>query len=76
MSFDRNDNLVRFVIQGWGIRIVVNTNDYQMAIDMLRCHLGLSEDEAKQHLGLSTENNEYKCVIETHKELSNLESER
>ena len=55
---------------------MVNTNDYQMAIDMLRCHLGLSEDEAKQQLGLSTENNDYKCVIETHKELSNLESER
>ena len=47
-----------------------------MAIDMLRCHLGLSEDEAKQQLGLSTKNNEYKCVIETHKELANLESER
>ncbi|WP_099612576.1 MULTISPECIES: hypothetical protein [Vibrio] len=28
---------------------------YQMAIDLLRCHLGLSEEEAKQQLGLSTE---------------------
>ncbi|TOP03957.1 hypothetical protein CGH23_24045, partial [Vibrio parahaemolyticus] len=27
---------------------MVETNDYQMAIDLLRCHLGISEDEAKQ----------------------------
>lgn len=32
---------------------MVETNNYQMAIDMLRCHLGLSEDEAKQQLGLA-----------------------
>ncbi|EFO43593.1 conserved hypothetical protein [Vibrio parahaemolyticus AN-5034] len=24
---------------------MVETNDYQMAIDLLRCHLGISEDE-------------------------------
>ena len=33
---------------------MVETNDYQMAIDLLRCHLGISEDEAKQQLGIST----------------------
>ena len=26
-----------------------------MAIDLLCCHLGLTEDEAKQQLGISTE---------------------
>lgn len=26
--------------------------DYQMAIDLLRCHLGLSEEEAKNQLGI------------------------
>ncbi|MDW6004304.1 hypothetical protein [Vibrio mangrovi] len=27
-------------------------NNYQMAIDLLRCHLGLTEEEAKQQLGI------------------------
>ncbi|WP_202436517.1 hypothetical protein [Vibrio eleionomae] len=27
-------------------------NNYQMAIDLLRCHLGLTEEEAKHQLGL------------------------
>ncbi|CAM3974483.1 hypothetical protein VA7868_04478 [Vibrio aerogenes CECT 7868] len=31
----------------------MESNNYQMAIDMLRCHLGLSEEEAKQQLGLT-----------------------
>ncbi len=26
--------------------------EYQMAIDLLRCHLGLSEEEARAQLGL------------------------
>ncbi|MDP5253658.1 MULTISPECIES: hypothetical protein [unclassified Vibrio] len=29
--------------------------DYQMAIDLLCCHLGLSEEEAKHQLGLNPE---------------------
>lgn len=31
---------------------MVESNNYQMAIDMLRCHLGLSEEEARKNLGL------------------------
>lgn len=31
---------------------MVEAHNYQMAIDLLRCHLGLSEDEALQELGL------------------------
>jgi len=27
--------------------------NYQMVLDMFRCHLGLSEDEAKVQLGLA-----------------------
>jgi hypothetical protein len=32
---------------------MADSSQYQMAIDLLRCHLGLSEDEAKEQLGLS-----------------------
>ncbi|MGC7914267.1 hypothetical protein [Vibrio anguillarum] len=31
---------------------MAETSNYQMAIDLLCCHLGLSEDEAKQQLGI------------------------
>ncbi|UUM29643.1 hypothetical protein [Vibrio japonicus] len=34
---------------------MVETSNYQMAIDLLRCHLGLSEEEAMKQLGISTE---------------------
>ncbi|WP_165862901.1 hypothetical protein [Vibrio sinensis] len=33
---------------------MIEANNYQMAIDLLRCHLGLSEDEALQELGLES----------------------
>lgn len=29
---------------------MVEANNYQMAIDLLCCHLGISEEEAKQQL--------------------------
>lgn len=32
--------------------MVENTN-FQMAIDLLCCHLGITEDEAKEQLGIS-----------------------
>ncbi len=32
---------------------MADKENYQMAIDMLWCHLGLSEEEAKEHLGIS-----------------------
>ena len=34
---------------------MINIKDYQMAIDLLCCHLNLSEDEAKQQLGIAHE---------------------
>ncbi|WP_202600900.1 MULTISPECIES: hypothetical protein [unclassified Vibrio] len=34
---------------------MAEANNYQMAIDLLCCHLGISEEEAKQQLGLSEE---------------------
>ncbi|WCE30685.1 hypothetical protein [Vibrio sp. SCSIO 43137] len=32
---------------------MVESNNYQMAIDLLCCHLGISEEEAKEQLGIS-----------------------
>ncbi|GLO60458.1 hypothetical protein MACH09_09660 [Vibrio sp. MACH09] len=32
---------------------MVESTNYQMAIDLLCCHLGLTEDEAKEQLGIS-----------------------
>jgi hypothetical protein len=32
---------------------MVEKGNYQMAVDLLCCHLGISEDEAKQQLAIS-----------------------
>ncbi|MGP8304642.1 hypothetical protein [Vibrio sp. YIC-376] len=55
---------------------MVETNDYQMAIDLLRCHLGISEDEAKQQLGISTEDHMTKRIAETQQALMGLSNEK
>lgn len=31
---------------------MAETKDYQMAIDLLCCHLGLTEEQAKEQLGV------------------------
>ncbi|KUI99064.1 hypothetical protein [Vibrio sp. MEBiC08052] len=41
-------------------------NNYQMAIDLLRCHLGLSEEEAKQQLGIDQPVYEQKKQNQSH----------
>ncbi|MDA0147278.1 hypothetical protein [Vibrio sp. LaRot3] len=55
---------------------MAETNDYQMAIDLLCCHLGLTEDEAKQQLGISSEQVLQKRVIETQAALMGLNSDK
>ncbi|ELX9385806.1 hypothetical protein [Vibrio parahaemolyticus] len=55
---------------------MVETNDYQMAIDLLRCHLGISEDEAKHQLGISTDHHLSKRVAETQQALMGLSQEK
>ncbi len=45
---------------------MVETSNYQMAIDLLRCHLGLTEEEAKKQLGLTEEKHLHKNDVETH----------
>ncbi|MGT0149483.1 hypothetical protein ACT691_06625 [Vibrio metschnikovii] len=34
---------------------MAEVNSYQMAIDLLCCHLGLTVEEAKQQLGITTQ---------------------
>ncbi|KJG24739.1 dethiobiotin synthetase [Photobacterium iliopiscarium] len=36
---------------------MVNNESYQVAIDILRCHLGMSMDEARKELGLDQTGN-------------------
>ncbi len=55
---------------------MVETNNYQMAIDLLRCHLGISEDEAKQQLGISTDDYMSNRVAETQHALMGLSNEK
>ncbi len=55
---------------------MIETNDYQMAIDLLCCHLGISEDEAKQQLGISTDAQMSKRVAETQQALMGLSQEK
>ncbi|WP_157631152.1 hypothetical protein [Vibrio pacinii] len=55
---------------------MVETNDYQMAIDLLRCHLGISEEEAKQQLGISADNTTQQRIAETQQALMGLSQER
>ncbi|GEM77138.1 hypothetical protein [Vibrio sagamiensis] len=54
---------------------MVETNDYQMAIDLLRCHLGISEDEAKKQLGISTETQIAQHIAETQQAIAGLNQE-
>ncbi len=55
---------------------MVETNNYQMAIDLLRCHLGISEDEAKQQLGISTDDYMATRIAETQQALMALGNEQ
>jgi len=52
--------------------IMVESNNYQMAIDLLCCHLGISEEEAKQQLGISTEQQVAKQLSDTQQALMGL----
>ncbi|NLS11462.1 hypothetical protein HGP28_00990 [Vibrio sp. SM6] len=55
---------------------MVESNNYQMAIDLLCCHLGISEDEAKQQLGIATEQQINKEISDTQSALMGLISEK
>jgi len=51
---------------------MAENGNFQMAIDMLCCHLGLSEDEAKEQLGICGDEHAQKRVMETQSALLGL----
>ena len=55
---------------------MVETSNYQMAIDLLCCHLGISEEEAKQQLGISSEQPAQAHVLEMQQAMMGLSNEK
>ncbi|CAM4464000.1 hypothetical protein ACPV5L_05020 [Vibrio astriarenae] len=52
-------------------------NEYQMAIDLLCCHLGVSENEAKKQLGIKAlDEDKEQQIAETQYALMGLSSEQ
>ncbi|AEH33536.1 hypothetical protein DEB41_09055 [Vibrio anguillarum] len=56
--------------------IMAETSNYQMAIDLLCCHLGLSEDEAKQQLGIGSTPSAQQQISDTQQALMGLMQEK
>ncbi|MGF1780876.1 hypothetical protein [Vibrio fluvialis] len=48
---------------------MAEAHSYQMAIDLLCCHLGLTEEEAKKQLGISSEQMIQKQIADTQQSL-------
>lgn len=44
---------------------MAEAQNYKMAIDLLRCHLGLTEEEAKMQLGIGQEQSVHQHLAET-----------
>lgn len=44
---------------------MAEAHSYQMAIDLLCCHLGLTEEEAKKELGINTESATQQQIADT-----------
>lgn len=44
---------------------MAEVQSYKMAIDLLRCHLGLTEEEAKVQLGIGQEQTVQQHITET-----------
>lgn len=55
---------------------MTENGSFQMAIDMLCCHLGLSEDEAREELGINSQSKTDQHIIETQSALLGLLQEK
>ncbi len=53
-----------------------DNGNFQMAIDMLCCHLGLTEDEAREQLGLKSNNQLQQQITDTQQALMSLSAEK
>ncbi|XAW88744.1 hypothetical protein ABDK09_17180 [Vibrio sp. CDRSL-10 TSBA] len=51
---------------------MAEAHSYQMAIDLLCCHLGLTEEEAKKELGINTDSATQQNIADTHYALMGL----
>ncbi|MGC9402678.1 MULTISPECIES: hypothetical protein [Vibrio] len=51
---------------------MVEANNYQMAIDLLCCHLGITEKEAKQQLGIKSDQEIQQTAFDTQQALMGL----
>ncbi|MGF1772207.1 hypothetical protein ACP3V5_15465 [Vibrio maritimus] len=55
---------------------MVENNNFQMAIDLLCCHLGISEDEAREQLGISNTSDIDAHIMETQSALVGLSEDK
>ncbi|GAL25333.1 hypothetical protein ACPV5O_08045 [Vibrio maritimus] len=55
---------------------MVENNNFQMAIDLLCCHLGISEDEAREQLGISDISDVDTHIMETQSALVGLSEDK
>jgi hypothetical protein len=55
---------------------MVENNNFQMAIDLLCCHLGISEDEAREQLGMSSPSDVDRHIMETQSALMGLREDK
>jgi hypothetical protein len=55
---------------------MVENDNYLMAIDLLCCHLGINEDEAREQLGISNDQLVQRQVIDTQHSLMGLHAKK
>lgn len=55
---------------------MAESHSYQMAIDLLCCHLGLTEEEARKQLGICSEKMIQKQIADTQQSLMGLRQEK
>ncbi|MFA0438523.1 hypothetical protein BCU66_002300 [Vibrio sp. 10N.286.49.B1] len=55
---------------------MVENNNFQMAIDLLCCHLGITEDEARDQLGIGETSELDAHILETQSALVGLSDEK
>ncbi|MFA0085894.1 hypothetical protein ACE1OE_04690 [Vibrio sp. E150_011] len=55
---------------------MVENNNFQMAIDLLCCHLGITEDEARDQLGIGEASELDAHILETQSALVGLSGEK
>ncbi|MGF1753687.1 hypothetical protein L4C33_08830 [Vibrio makurazakiensis] len=55
---------------------MAESNNFQMAIDLLCCHLGITEEEAKKQIGVQPKKDVHTQISETQQALMGLTAEK